>query len=157
MADFSQQITNFQNNGVYNYQFDEAGNEVLNPSSSVFQQNYISFPTVIYNYDNSKILSFYDPTLTEFQPTIPTGSVPTLSQDIIDQINEITQNNQILQNRLDEMVAASEIDSTSADLQAIRDIVLSLRIKLGQGGNSSDFDSEFPYLPIPIDQRDLSL
>ena len=53
------------------------------------------------------------------------------------------------------MISASESDSSSADLQAIRDIVLSLRVQLGQGGNSSDFENKFPYLPIPIDQRDL--
>jgi hypothetical protein len=157
MADFVYQITNFQTNGNYNYQLDEAGNVVLNPSSSVFQQNYIAFPTVNYQYDADKIVSFYEPTLKEFQPAPQTGSIPTLPQDIIEQINSITQQNQILQNQLDSMISESELDSAVADQQAIKDIVISLRIQLGQGSKSSDFQSDFPYLPIPVDQRDLAL
>jgi hypothetical protein len=154
MADFSQQITNFQSNGAYNYQFDEVGNQILNPSSSVFQQNYLSFPTVTVVYNASKISSFFDATLTEFIPAQPSGSLPSLSQDIIDQINEITQKSQVLQNQLDDMIAQSELDSSAADAQSIKDIVLALRIQLGQGTTSDDFQTEFPYLPIPIDQKE---
>lgn len=155
MGDFAQQIASFQSNGAYNYHFDSAGNEILNPSSSVFQENYLAFPTVYYVYDESKIVSFYDTKFTEFIPVVESGSTPPLPQDIIDQINEITQNNQILQNQLDAMISESEIDSTAANAQAVKDIIINLRIQIGQGANESDFRDNFPYLPIPIDQRDL--
>lgn len=154
MADFAQQITNFQSNGVYNYQFDEVGNQILNPSSSVFQQNYLSLPTITAVYDTSKIMSFFDTELTEFVPAQPSGSLPSLPQDIIDQINEITQTNQILQNQLDDMISQSELNSASADAQSIKDIILALRIQLGQGTTADDFQTDFPYLPIPIDQKE---
>lgn len=157
MADFSVQINNFQNYGTYNYLFDEAGNEILNPSSSVFQQHFIAFPTVNMDYDHDKIQSFYDPTLTEFTPPQATGSQSTLPQDIIDQINDITQKNQVLANQLDDLIAKSELTSAEADSQLVKDIILTLRIQLGQGASSSDFFNEFPYLPIPIDQRDTTL
>lgn len=154
MADFSVQIANFQNYGTYNYLFDEAGNVVLNPSSSVFQQHFVAVPTVDMDYDNSKIQAFYNPQLTEFTPPQNTGSQSTLPQDIIDQINDITQKNQVLQNQLDDLIAKSEVTSVEADSQLVKDIILTLRIQLGQGTTSTDFYNEFPYLPIPIDQRD---
>jgi hypothetical protein len=157
MADFLVQINNFQNYGTYNYIFDEVGNEILNPSSSVFQQHFIAFPTVNFDYNDSKIQSFYNPTLTEFTPPQSTGSKSTLPQEIIDQINEVTQRNQVLSNQLDEMIAKSELTSAEADSQLVKDIIMTLRMQLGQGTNTSDFYNEFPYLPIPIDQRDTTL
>jgi hypothetical protein len=157
MTNFNQQTNNFQNYGVYNYLFDEAGNEILNPSSSVFQQHFVAFPTVNMDYDNAKIQAFYNPTLTEFVPTQATGSQSVLPQEIIDQINEVTQRNQVLSNQLDEMIAKSELTSAEADSQLVKDIIMTLRIQLGQGTSTTDFYSEFPYLPIPIDQRDTTL
>jgi hypothetical protein len=137
--------------------FDEAGNEILNPSSSVFQQHFIAFPTVNMDYDNSKIQSFYNPTLTEFIPLPVTNNQSLLPQEIIDQINEVTQKNQVLSNQLDEMIAKSELTSADADTQLVKDIIMTLRIQLGQGASTLDFYNDFPYLPIPIDQRDTTL
>ena len=153
MADFSVQIRNFKNNGTYDYLFDSVGNEILNPSSSIFQQNYISFPTVNYDYDNLKIASFYNPTFTEFIPQQSTSSVSTISQAIADHIDSITQQNETLQNQLDTLISRSETNSTSADIQMIKDIILTLRIQLGQGTSAIDFYTDFPYLPIPLDKR----
>jgi hypothetical protein len=157
MFDFTSQISSFKNAGIYVYKFDEVGNEILNPSSSIFQQHFIAFPTVNYDYNNAKIQSFYNPTFTEFVPQSNTGSTSTLPQDIIDQINEITQRNLILSNQLDELIAKSEITSTEADIQLVRDTILTLRIQAGQGKVSSDFSPDFPYSPIPIDQRTTTL
>jgi hypothetical protein len=154
MTDFSVQIDNFQSYGTYNYRFDEAGNEILNPSSSLFQEHYIAFPTINMVYDHDKIQTFYQPTLTEFTPSQSTGSKSTLPQDIIDQINDMTQKNQVLANQLDDLIAKSELTSAEADSQLVKDIIMTLRIQLGQGTSTTDFFNEFPYLPIPIDQRD---
>lgn len=154
MADFTQDIKNFVSNGNFTYQFDEAGNVVLNPSSSVFQENYLSLTLAINSYDKVKILSFYNPAFTEFQKTEDTGSNQDIPQDVVDQINLITQQNQDLQGQLDQLVARSEVTSSFADEIVIKDIVISLRIQLGQGASESDFNDDFPYLPIPLDQRD---
>lgn len=155
MAEFIKQINDFQSYGTYNYKFDEVGNQILNPSSSVFQQNYIALPTVNYVYDESKIVSFYNTTFQEFQPTQNTSSTVNLPQEIIDQVNQLTQQNMVLQDQLDSMIADSEFVSTSADRQVIKDIIISLRIQLGQGTTTADFNTEIPYLPIPLEQRDL--
>ena len=63
MTDFSQQIENFKQYGTYDYVFDSVGNEVLNPSSSIFQQVYFALPLGDCNYNESKILSFYNPNI----------------------------------------------------------------------------------------------
>lgn len=154
MADFTVQISNFEKHGTFNYRFDEAGNVILNPSSSVFQQNYLSIPLSNINYNNNKILSFYDPIFTEFVPAPTSSTIPLTSTTITDQINALAAQNQELQDRLDEVIALNTISDSAANIQAIQDIIIALRIQLGQGFSASDFQSNFPYLPIPIDQRD---
>ena len=149
MTDFSVQITNYKNYGTYIYKFDDVGNELVNPSSSIFQQVYFSLPFESVVYDNSKIESFYDPTFTEFVPQPTSNTASVFSQEAIDQINAITYDNIQLQNQLKTLVDISEQSSNIADIQVIKDIIISLRIQLGQGTYASDFDTVFPYIPIP--------
>ena len=158
MTDFIQQITSFKQYGTYNYIFDSEGNEVLNPSSSIFQQVYFSLPISLYLYNNSKILSFYDPTFTEFIPVPITSSVSSsLSQDVIDKINSISYQNSQLQNQLNILIANSQMNTSSADMQSVENTIINLRIQLGQGSVESDFQDVYPYLPIPIEQQMLSI
>ena len=151
---FEQEIKQFQTNGTFSYQFDEAGNLILNPSSSILQQHYVSLDLVDYNYDTVKINSFYDVQFREFVKTEVTSSGDMLPQDMLDQINLVTQQNTELQGQLDQLIAQSQVSSAGADELAIKDIIVTLRIQLGQGSNELDFDDAFPYLPIPLDQRD---
>jgi hypothetical protein len=154
MTDFSQQIANFTNYGTYNYKFDEAGNEILNPSSSTFQQVYFSIPIGNNVYNKNKILSFYDPTFTEFIPNKITSSVSTIfPQEAIDQINSITYQNTQLQSQLDSLINKSEQNSGSANIQSTKNIIIDLRIQLGQGNSQSDFQNIYPYLPIPLELK----
>jgi len=155
MTDFSQQIANFVNYGTYNYKLDEVGNEVLNPSSSVFQQVYFSLPLGNYVYSNSKILSFYDSQFTEFIPSISTPIVESssFSQEVIDKIDAITNENKQLQGQLDSLIKVSEMNSSSADIQAAKSIIVGLRIQLGEGTTTSDFQTVFPYFPVPIESQ----
>ena len=158
MIDFNQQIANFTNYGVYNYKFDEVGNEILNPSSSVFQQVYFALPLGNYVYNKSKILSFYDPTFTEFIPAQTTSSVQSIfPQEAVDQINVITYQNIQLQSQLESLIKNSEQDSGSADVQSIKNIITDLRIQLGQGSSPYDFQNIYPYLPIPLELKNVPI
>ena len=148
MVDFSVQIANYKNYGIYNYKFDDVGNELLNPSSSTFQQVYFSLPFLNYQYNNSKILSFYDPTFIEFIPTTSSIETSVFPQDAIDEINAITYQNLQLQNQLETLVNVSEQNSSNADTELVKTTLINLRIQLGQGTTSSDFDTVFPYLPL---------
>src|SRR5271169_2833095 len=120
MVDFSQQIANFKQYGTYDYIFDSVGNIVLNASSSIFQQVYFSLPLGNNNYNESKILSFYDPTFTEFVPAIVLTDTSSASfpQSAIDQINSLTYQNVLLQNQVGVMIDTSQLDTGSADIQA---------------------------------------
>ena len=155
MADFSQQIANFTNYGTYDYKFDVVGNEILNQSSSVFQQVYFSLPLRNYNYNNSKILSFYNPEFTEFLPAVDSSSIEslTISRDNIDEINKITHQNTQLKGQLDALIAASQNDMSSANTQSTKNIITNLRIQLGQGITEKDFQDTYPYLPNPIESQ----
>jgi hypothetical protein len=44
MADFTLQVQNFERYGTFDYKFDEAGNIILTPSASIYQQFYLSIP-----------------------------------------------------------------------------------------------------------------
>ena len=154
MANFALQISNFEKYGTYSYRFDEVGNVILNPSSSIFQQQFLDIPLRNVNYNTTKIASFYDPTFIEFTQPISNNVSASIPTDVVDQINNLTVQNQQLQNRLDTLIAQSELDNSAANQQLVRDIIIPLRIQLGQGSSNADFQTIFPYLPIPVDQRD---
>ena len=147
MTDFSQQINNFVNRGIYNYQFDSVGNLILNPQSDIFQQNYFVFPLRDLVYNREKISSFYNPNFTEFAATT-TASVDVSTIEMQQEIDFMTQQNVELQSKLDELLSVVPPDSTQSDQKATRDIIVELRIQLGQGKISSDFSGDFPYLPL---------
>ncbi len=161
MTNFSQQIADFTTNGTYNYLFDSVGNEIINPSSSVFQQVYFAIPLGNYVYNNSRITSFYDSMFTEFIPSAisssTSSSVSLFPQDALDQISAITYENAQLQNQLQTLIATSEQNSGSADTQSIKNTIINLRIQLGQGSLSSDFEDVYPYLPIPLESQNPTL
>ena len=116
----------------------------------------MAIPLTNVNYNSNKINSFYDTTFTEFIPSTSTGSTLVYPQEAIDKIDSITSQNSQLQNQLNTLILTSELDSNSADIQTIKNIIIGLRIQLGQGKLSTDFNNTFPYSPIPIDQKDNS-
>jgi hypothetical protein len=152
--EFTKQIANFTNYGIYNYKFDEVGNEILNPMSAVFQEVYFSLPISRLVYNNDKISLFYNPTFTEFIPAPPTASSATVfPQEAIDEINAIIYQNVQLQNQLDSLVSDSTKDSGSADIQSIKNTIINLRTQLGQGSVDGDFQSSYPYLPLSLEEQ----
>ena len=145
---FEQQINNFVNYGAFNYQFDEAGNLILNMSSSVFQQNFLSMNLVNFDYDQTKILNFYDPTFQEFIKPQQTSSV-VVPFELQEYIDNISKENEELRQHLDEVITnATNVARDQSNQDEIKDIILSLRSALKQGNSSEDFYTTFPYLPL---------
>lgn len=152
--EFTKQIANFTNYGTYNYKFDEVGNEILNPMSSVFQEVYFSLPLSNIVYNNNKIPLFYNPAFTEFIPSSPvSSSASVFPQEAIDEINAIIYQNVQLQNQLDSFVANSNNNSGSADEQSIKNTIINLRTQLGQGTTDGDFQPAYPYLPLTLEEQ----
>lgn len=157
MSDFSKQITLYQQLGTYNYSFDQFGNIILDPSSSVFGENYLSLPLKNFSYDSNKMASFYDPNFVEFIPTTAspfTSSVEfsgsatiSSSVDVTDEVSRLTEENRSLTEQLNTLISRSEQDGSVATDESIRQVIVDLRIQIGEGTTSEDFEEEFPYGP----------
>ena len=153
MSRFDKEIQNFQRYGIYKYKFDESGNLTFNSSSLDFSRVYLSIPLQNFNYKQTKVDSYYSGKFTEFLPTEVTqsNSATTLVQST--QESELESENKSLKLQLDSLTLESEDDSTSANKEATKEVILELRKSLGQGRVDSDFISEFPYSPIRKDVK----
>ena len=145
MDAFSRQISEFQKNGMYVYEFDEGNNLTVDNSSKKFNEHYVSVPLINYSYDNGKIQSFYDLTFTEFISSITASAV---SSQVSTQIEQLTQENQDLRDRLNTVIEDSTTNSTESERLAAKQTILDLRMSLKQGVAARDFSEAFPYLPI---------
>lgn len=152
MTDFLQDIAQFQKSGNYIYKFDKAGNLYFNSSSSDFSQVYLSLPLTNVVYNNVKIEKFYDPNFLEFTPTIITTASLANIDDLQSQLVVVQQENVTLKSHLDNLIAENETTSNSSDSQAVKQIILELRIAIGQGRVAANFSDTFPYPPLTAPQ-----
>ena len=149
MADFSQDIQNFQRYGTYTYEFDSVGNMVFNTSSADFSQVYVSFGLNNFVYDDGKIASFYNPTFTEFIPAVTSSNFTQADvQDLQNQLDTATTQSLLLQDQLNQLIAVNETTQPTGRDEATKQVILELRESLGQGRVESDFSTDFPYAPM---------
>jgi len=148
MADFSTNIAQFRKDGIYEYEFDTNGNLYFNSSSTDFSQVYLSLPLINVVYNNAKIEKFYDPNFLEFIPTIVTTASVVNVNDLQTQIGVIQQENLTLKSQLDSLIDEHETNSNASDSQVVKQIILELRIALGQGRVAANFSNAFPYAPL---------
>ena len=148
MADLSQDIAQFQKDGAYIYKFDKSGNLYWNSSSADFSQVYLSLPLINVVYNNAKIEKFYDPTFLEFLPTTAATAATASVDDLQAQLGVVQQENITLKSQLDSLIAENETTSNLSDSQAVKQIILELRIALGQGRVAANFSDTFPYLRL---------
>lgn len=145
---FETEIEQFERFGAYTYSFDKYGNIVLNASSSIFSQHYLNLPINNFFYKNRKIESFYNPEFTEFlsQPiTSASINLETRVQEQSISLSKLEQENAILKDQLKNVIAEAEIDGTAAQAEAVRQVIVDLRIALKEGNTEADFQTEFPY------------
>lgn len=149
MTDFSVEIDQFVKYGTYEYRFDEAGNIPLNPSSPDFNRNYVSVPLQNFNFRANKIMSYYDVNLTEFVPTTPEEQVSvSVSKEFQDELDNLKAENQSLTEQLNTVIESSSDDMSAAERDAVKEVIIELRKKLGEGRVGSDFSEDFPYTAI---------
>ena len=87
---FKRQITDFKSLGTYTYKYDEAGNLVFDSSSIDFSHVYLALPLQCIEYDSGKILNFYDPTFTEFVPSVNDISLDEKLEDVQVELENVT-------------------------------------------------------------------
>jgi hypothetical protein len=145
--DFSTEIVNFQKTGNYTYQIDGGDNLLINTGSSNFNQNYISIPLNNDNYDVIKLNSFYPIAFTEFISPILTITTSSL-EDVTTQLSQSLMDNSNLQTQLTSLTNLLQDNTSSAEVLAAQQTIISLRIANNQGTSSADFSSTFPYNPL---------
>lgn len=151
MSDFSQNIQQFKQYGTYNYSFDSVGNLTFNSASNTFNQVYLAIPLSSSIYNNSKIESFFDVNFTEFVPTPIVQSEVDISASVDmlqQQLGNVQQQNANLQSQLSDLIVLNESSSSVASDMATQQVIIELRIALGQGRVSADFSPTFPYTPV---------
>jgi hypothetical protein len=146
MANFDEEIQQFQRYGTYTYKYDSVGNLLFDGSSDDFSKVRLSLPLFNVKYNNTKIAAFQKPTFEEFVPStiVPAESTEELQQ----KLNVVADENASLKEQLNTLVAQSETNSSGADALAMKQVILELRIRLGEGRFESDFSQDFPYMPI---------
>lgn len=147
MADFSQDIWNFQKYGTYTYKFDSVGNMVFDSSSVNFNQVYVAFPLQNPVYDNAKIETMYNVNFEEFVPAAVQTEQENIS-NLQQQLDMVQQENSTLKTQLDSVITQNEASGSVADQMATKTVILELRKALGEGRVETDFSEDFPYTPI---------
>ncbi len=147
MVDFSKQIKLFKSLGTFNYKFDGYDNLIIDSSSACFEKNYVSIPLGTMEYKNDKILHFSDVGFSEFIPVTKaaiSSSTQTV-EDLSSQLSSSLADNSILIGQLNDVVKSSNNNSNSANNLAIKQVIIGLRVSLGQGNSVDDFSNTFPY------------
>lgn len=142
MKSFDKEINQFLIDGTFNNNLDDAGNINLSIDPIDVNQQYIEFGLQNYLYKNDQIAMLYDVEIKEF--AIPTPIVTVSNIDST--TSQLIQENEILRNQLNAVIAADNQNSASAVIDASKDVIINLRIKLNEGKTTDDFSDSFPYL-----------
>ena len=142
MKSFDKEITQFLVDGTFNNNLDDGGNINLSIDPIDVNQRYIEFGLRNYLYNNEQIEMLYDVEIKEF--SIPKSIVS--AGNIDDNTSQLIQENETLRNQLNAVIATNNQNSASAVIDASKDVIINLRIKLSEGKTADDFSDSFPYL-----------
>lgn len=140
------QINEFLLTGEFENNIDEYNNINLYENSSKLNEISIVFPLENYLYDEQKIKSLYDVNLTQF--VITKNDTATVSDQIDVEKEKLLEEKNKLQLQLNGLISQIDSNSDKSLLQASRDLIIELRIKLGEGQSDEEFSQDFPYAKI---------
>jgi len=142
-------IQSFKNFGTFQNNFDDFGNNqlVYNVSQSFDGKfNYTKIPIKSFLYNEDKII---DTTNVEFQELQSSKLEEKRNlQDVITQYNGLIEENRILNQTVNELIEKYENNDDKQVIASMKNEIINLRIKLGQGKVASDFDDDYPFLPL---------
>lgn len=136
------ELAQFKLAGLYSNNIDSSGNLHFARIPSELNENGPFFPVATYVFDNTEITTLYNVTISELtfnnnlqlNNALPTSGVNEADVNLAAEL-------QSLKDKLNDNVA-SNIDTVAA-----KDTIIQLRIQLGEGTSSENFQDEFPYLP----------
>lgn len=166
MTSIDLQVSNFEKSGKFDYQFDDHGNVIISNVSDNFYNHYLAVPLTIINYDNEKVNEFIDVNFSEFIISNPSDIImngmnnkdgelildSTMQTELNNAINNVMEENKSLKSQLDTILQRVNDQITDAEKLAVKQVILELRKKLGEGASDEDFLEEFPYTPIVLTQ-----
>lgn len=139
----------FNELGQFSNNIDAFGNFKL-----IFDQNktdegkyyYTNLSLKTFEYDEDKIK---DTNFVEFNELETLQAQETRDIDaVLQKYNESIAENKILNETINALVEKHENNDDKQVIEAMRKQIIDLRIQLGQGTVASDFNNDFPFLPI---------
>jgi hypothetical protein len=144
MNDLQTYINTFLVTRQFDNNLDDMGNVNLNSSGSSANQIFIAFDLTNNNYDTTKIENLYDVNITTVN-TQNNNEIVAINQEMQTSYNNAIAENQALRDSLADLVNVVEANPSQAESMAQKDLIINLRIQLGQGKTAADFSSDFPY------------
>jgi hypothetical protein len=146
MNKFESNIKMFLTKNQFDNNFDDFGNIDLNSNPANVNEKYMKIKISNYEYDDEKIKNLYDTEFKSFNVTTK-QTVGQSFEDLKTSYDAAVTKNSELQKNLSDLLSTSESNDANADIQAQKDLIINLRIQLGQGKIAADFGDDFPYEP----------
>ncbi len=156
LPDFLQKYSNtevdlIQRLGYVPMDVDSYGNAMLSLSNISVSSSLTTLSLENPIYIESQIETLYDVAFTEFTMETDKAYVNVEKESEIykNLYNNVLQENETILNQLSASLSAIEsTNKNKSDDQANRQVIVGLRIKMGEGTTESQFETHFPYLKI---------
>lgn len=142
-------VQDFRDFGTFNNNIDDFGNFRLIFSTEFDDsgpKHYVKVPLKTITYNEDKIKDTTDISFSELQ-TVESKADENIN-DVLNEYNKVLSENKILNETVNALVEKYEDNDDKIVISAMKDEIINLRIKLGQGNVTSDFEDDFPFLPI---------
>lgn len=143
------EVDKFKITGEFTNNFDDFGNLQLVytvAQSTEAKFNYVKIPLKTFIYNVDKILDSNSVDFTELQ-TLDKEEKKDINL-ILEQYNNLLSENRILNQTVNSLIEKYENNDDKQVIAAMKNQIVDLRIKLGQGNVPSDFSDNFPFLPL---------
>jgi hypothetical protein len=130
--------SNFVSTGQYNNVFDEFGNLILVEGS----EKYVAVVLSDEVFEQSSVSKIYNIDIEEFKDVAPVQNP---------RISSLESEKAVLQKKISDLtLQLSKVNPSEKEaiINASKDIIISLRIKAGEGNTPEDFNTSFPYLSL---------
>lgn len=143
------EVSQFKEFGTFKNNIDSFGNIQLVYSVAQSVQanlNYVKIPLKLFEYNQDKIIDANTVSFSELTTVV--GEEKRNVDEILQQYNVLLEENRLLNQTVNELVEKYENSDDKSVINALKNTIIDLRIKLGQGNVPSDFSDDFPFLPL---------
>jgi len=145
MNTFAKEIDSFLLDVKFDNNIDSFGNVNISTSPKIISERYVAYKLKNSKYDAETIKKLYDTNVVNFNSGNSEKITSTVNSEEYDRL---ISDNEELTAKLNFLIDEKATNSTASDLMASRDLIVNLRIQLGEGNKESDFLTTFPYTAI---------